>query len=221
MDRYARRRAEMVEHDIAARGVADARVLAAMRAVPREAFVPEALREQACADRPLPIGADQTISQPYIVARMAEALQLRGGERVLEIGSGSGYAAAVLARLAAEVHTVERIAMLAERAQRTLAALQVDRVQVHVGDGTLGWPAAAPYDAIVVTAAGPRVPPALRAQLAPGGRLVMPVGETRYWQELLRLTRGRDDDSPDAQERLGAVAFVPLVGAQGWEDGGV
>jgi len=221
MDRYARRRAEMVEHDIAARGVADARVLAAMRAVPREAFVPEALREQACADRPLPIGADQTISQPYIVARMAEALQLRGGERVLEIGTGSGYAAAVLARLAAEVHTVERIAMLAERAQRTLAALQVDRVQVHVGDGTLGWPAAAPYDAIVVTAAGPRVPPALRAQLAPGGRLVMPVGETRYWQELLRLTRGRDDDSPDAQERLGAVAFVPLVGAQGWEDGGV
>lgn len=217
MDRYARRRAEMVEHDIAARGVADARVLAAMRAVPREDFVPEALREQACADHPLPIGADQTISQPYMVARMAEALQLRGGERVLEIGTGSGYAAAVLARLAAEVHTVERIAVLAERARRTLAALQVANVQVHMGDGTLGWPAAAPYDAIVVTAAGPRLPPALRAQLAPGGRLVMPVGSTRLWQDLVRLTRADASGAPDHEERLGAVAFVPLLGAQGWD----
>lgn len=217
MDRFAARRAEMVDRDIAARGVDDARVLAAMRAVPRERFVPDSRRDEACADHPLPIGDGQTISQPYIVARMSAALQLRGGERVLEIGTGSGYAAAVLARLAAEVHTVERIPALAERARRTLATLGVDRVQVHVGDGTLGWPAAAPYDAIVVTAAGPRVPEALRAQLAPGGRLVMPVGETRSWQDLLRLTRARDAGEADRRELLCTVAFVPLLGAQGWE----
>lgn len=217
MDRCAARRAEMVDRDIAARGVDDARVLAAMRAVPRERFVPDHRRDEACADHPLPIGEGQTISQPYIVALMSAALQLRGDERVLEIGTGSGYAAAVLARLAAEVHTVERIPALAERARRTLAALAVARVQVHVGDGTLGWPAAAPYDAIVVTAAGPRVPEALRAQLAPGGRLVMPVGASQGWQDLLRLTRARDAGAADRSELLCTVAFVPLLGAQGWD----
>lgn len=218
MDRFRARRCEMVDRDIAARGVRDPRVLAAMRAVPRERFVPEARRDEACADHPLPIGAGQTISQPYIVALMSEALQLRGHERVLEIGTGSGYAAAVLARLAAEVHSVERIPGLAEGARRVLAALGVANVQVHVGDGTLGWPAAAPYDAIVVTAAGPQLPPALRAQLAPGGRLVMPVGASHGWQDLLRLTRAAGDgsDAPDRLERLCSVAFVPLLGAQGW-----
>ena len=218
MDRFTVRRAEMVEHDIAARGVRDARVLAAMRAVPREDFVPTSRRDEACADHPLPIGAGQTISQPYIVALMSEALQLHGPERVLEIGTGSGYAAAVLGRLAAEVHTVECIPELAERARRQLAALGVANVQVHVGDGTLGWPAAAPYDAIVVTAAGPQVPPALKAQLAPGGRLVMPVGLQHGWQDLVRVTRGAADEF--STETLCTVAFVPLVGAQGWHGEG-
>lgn len=217
MDDWAQRRAEMVERDIAARGVRDARVLEAMRAVPRERFVPERRLDEACADHPLPIGAGQTISQPYIVALMSEALQLQGGERVLEIGTGSGYAAAVLSRLAREVHTVERIAALAEAAQRALAELAADNVQVHIGDGSLGWPAAAPYDAIAVTASGPRIPPALRAQLVPGGRLVMPVGGSHGAQELLRLTRSRGDGDEDHIDALCGVAFVPLLGAQGWD----
>lgn len=215
MDAWSTCRAEMVERDIAARGVRDARVLQAMRAVPRERFVPEHRLEEACADHPLPIGAGQTISQPYIVALMSEALQLSGGERVLEIGTGSGYAAAVLSRLAREVHTIERIPALAAQAQRMLAELQVANVQVHVGDGSLGWPAAAPYDAIVVTAAGPRIPAALREQLAPLGRLVMPVGRHHGAQELLRLTRARDDGEDDRIDALCSVAFVPLLGAQG------
>lgn len=216
MEDWSTRRAVMVERDIAARGVRDTRVLQAMRAVPRERFVPQRRAHEACDDRPLPIAAGQTISQPYIVALMSEALQLQGDERVLEIGTGSGYAAAVLALLAREVHTVERIAELAEAAQRTLAELQVANVQVHIGDGSLGWPSAAPYDAITVTAAGPRIPPALREQLAPGGRLVMPVGRQHGAQELLRLTRARGDDDDDRTEVLCGVAFVPLLGAQGW-----
>ena len=145
---------------------------------------------------------------------MSEALQLRGGERVLEIGTGSGYAAAVLGRLAKEVHTVERHAVLAEGAAAALAALGVDNVQVHTADGTLGWPAAAPYDAIVVTAAGPEVPVALLAQLAVGGRLVMPVGEREGAQWLLRLTRVNEHET--RREELMGVRFVPLTGAQGW-----
>ncbi|HPO17985.1 MAG TPA: protein-L-isoaspartate(D-aspartate) O-methyltransferase [Rubrivivax sp.] len=219
MDAWSTRRTAMVERDIAARGVRDERVLQAMRAVPRERFVPEHRLEEACADHPLPIGAGQTISQPYIVALMSEALQLHGGERVLEIGTGSGYAAAVLSRLAREVHTVERIAGLAEAARRMLAELQAANVQVHIGDGSLGWPAAAPYDAIVVTAAGPRIPAALREQLAPLGRLVMPVGRSHGAQELLRLTRARGDGDDDRIEALCGVAFVPLLGAQGWDAG--
>lgn len=219
MDAWSTRRAEMVERDIAARGVRDARVLQAMRTVPRERFVPERRLEEACADHPLPIGAGQTISQPYIVALMSEALQLQGSERVLEIGTGSGYAAAVLSRLAREVHTVERIAGLAEAARRLLAELQAANVQVHTGDGSLGWPAAAPYDAIVVTAAGPRIPPALREQLTPLGRLVMPVGRSRGAQELLRLTRAPGGGDDDRTEVLCGVAFVPLLGAQGWNGG--
>jgi protein-L-isoaspartate(D-aspartate) O-methyltransferase len=207
---------EMVERDIAGRGVRDVHVLEAMRTVPREAFVPASWREQAYDDRPLPIDAGQTISQPYIVALMCEALQLTGDERVLEIGTGSGYAAAVLSRLAAQVDTVERIAELAEGAARVLSELNVSNVRVHCADGTLGWPDAAPYDAITVTAGGPVVPHALLAQLAPGGRLVMPVGSNRGWQDLVRVTRAGPDDF--RTESLCEVAFVPLMGTQGWPE---
>lgn len=213
VDSPAEARAAMVARDIAARGVRDARVLAAMRAVPREAFVPGDLRRHAYDDRALPIGCAQTISQPFIVARMCEALGLAGTEHVLEVGTGSGYAAAVLARLAAHVDSVERIEALATAATRALAAQGVGNVAVHVGDGSLGWPAGAPYDAIVVTAAGPEVPASLLAQLAEGGRLVMPVGD-RGWQQLLRVTRlGKGGLRTEALED---VAFVPLVGAEGW-----
>jgi protein-L-isoaspartate(D-aspartate) O-methyltransferase len=207
---------EMVERDIASRGVRDVHVLEAMRTVPREAFVPASWREQAYDDRPLPIDAGQTISQPYIVALMCEALQLTGDERVLEIGTGSGYAAAVLSRLAAQVDTVERIAELAEGAARVLSELNVSNVRVHCAEGTLGWPDAAPFDAITVTAGGPVVPPALLAQLAPGGRLVMPVGSNRGWQDLVRVTRAGPDDF--RTESLCEVAFVPLMGTQGWPE---
>ncbi len=210
----AQRRAAMVRTQIEARGVRDARVLQAMREVPRERFVAAGWEPEACDDRPLPIAAGQTISQPYIVAFMAEALQLRGDERVLEIGTGSGYAAAVLARLAREVHSVERIAELAEGAARALAAQGATNVRVHCADGTLGWPDAAPYDAIVVTAAGPDVPAALVEQLAPAGRLVMPVGGRDGTQQLVRLTRRGAHEVH--RETLMGVRFVPLTGAQGW-----
>ena len=213
-EEFARRRAAMVREQIEARGVRDARVLQAMRELPRERFVRPGWEAEAYDDNPLPIAAGQTISQPYLGAFMSEALQLRGGERVLEIGTGSGYAAAVLGRLAKEVHTVERHAVLAEGAAAALAALGVDNVQVHTADGTLGWPAAAPYDAIVVTAAGPEVPVALLAQLAVGGRLVMPVGEREGAQWLLRLTRVNEHET--RREELMGVRFVPLTGAQGW-----
>jgi protein-L-isoaspartate(D-aspartate) O-methyltransferase len=207
-------RAEMVARDIAGRDVRDERVLDAMRAVPREVFVPEAWRTHAFDDRPLPIEADQTISQPYIVALMAEALQLRGDEHVLEVGAGSGYAAAVLARLAARVDAVECVPLLAEGAARRLADLGVKNVQLHCADGSLGWPAGAPFDAISVAAGGPRVPSALREQLAVGGRLVMPVGAGRHGQDLVRVTRTREQGF--RTETLGQVSFVPLTGAQGW-----
>jgi protein-L-isoaspartate(D-aspartate) O-methyltransferase len=211
---FAARRQAMVAQQIEARGVTDARVLAAMRAVPREDFVSPGWQEEAYHDGPLPIEGEQTISQPYIVALMAEALQLKGDERVLEIGTGSGYAAAVLSRLAAEVHSVECIPVLADLAAKRLAALGCANVVVHRADGSLGWPDAAPYDAIVVTAAGPDVPPALKAQLKVGGRLVMPVGERHGPQDLLRLTRAGAHD--EQQEVLLPVRFVPLTGKQGW-----
>jgi protein-L-isoaspartate(D-aspartate) O-methyltransferase len=211
-------RARMVERQIAARGVRDPAVLAAMRSVPRERFLPSHLEEFAYQDSPLPIEQGQTISQPFIVALMTEALQLRPGDRVLEIGTGSGYAAAVLARVAREVYTVERHAELAESARIRLRELGFDTVFVRHGDGTLGWPEHAPYDAIVVAAGvaagGPRVPEALLAQLAPGGRLVIPVGEEKA-QELVRVTRRADGTFE--HEELGGVRFVPLIGAEGWE----
>ncbi len=208
-------RQDMVERQLAARGISDPRVLAAMREVPREAFVPERLAEFSYEDTPLPIEEGQTISQPYIVAAMAEALELRPEDRVLEIGAGSGYAAAVLSRVGREVWAVERHPELARLAAERLARLGYDNAHVLEGDGTLGLPEHAPYDAIVVAAGGPEVPPALREQLAVGGRLVIPVSEDPRLQTLVRVRRRADGFD---HEDLGAVRFVPLVGAQGWSE---
>jgi len=207
-------RERMVARDIAGRDVHDERVLAAMRKVAREAFLPESLREYAYEDTPLSIGSGQTISQPYIVAFMIEALQLNGGEKVLEIGTGSGYAAAVLAEIAGDVTTVERLRPLADRAAEIFAQLGYRHIHVQRGDGTRGWPADAPYDAIVVTAGGPQVPEALKEQLAIGGRLVIPVGAGQESQELLRVTRRSATEF--GVEEIGGVRFVPLIGEQGW-----
>jgi protein-L-isoaspartate(D-aspartate) O-methyltransferase len=210
----AEARERMVQHQIVGRGVQDPAVLSAMRKVPREAFVPRHLARRAHADEPLPIGGGQTISQPYIVALMTEALRLRPEDRVLEIGTGSGYAAAVLAEIAAEVYTIERLAGLAEPARQRLAERGYANVRVRHGDGSLGWAEHAPYDAIVVTAGGPQVPRSLLAQLALGGRLVMPVGSTPRMQRLVRVVR--TGESAYEREDLGDVAFVPLIGAEGW-----
>jgi protein-L-isoaspartate(D-aspartate) O-methyltransferase len=211
---FASLREEMVERDIAARGVHDELVLGAMRKVPRELFLPKNLREFAYEDLPLPIAGEQTISQPYIVAFMAESLLLKGGEKILEIGSGSGYAAAVLSEIAAQVYTVERLGQLADKAAATLADLGYNNVRVLHGDGTRGWLEHAPYDAIVVAAGGPQVPGSLKAQLKIGGRLVIPVGADQRIQELVRVTRVsvnkyRSEDVAD-------VRFVPLIGEEGW-----
>ncbi len=211
---FARRRLRMVESQIARRGVRAAHVLSAMGAVPRESFVPKHLREAAYDDTALPLAEGQTISQPYIVALMTQALELEGGERVLEIGTGSGYAAAVLSRIAREVYTVERVGSLAKESAATLAQLGYSNVHVRHGDGTLGWPEHAPYDAIVVAAGGPDVPESLEAQLIIGGRLVIPVGADRHRQELVRMVRLSADEYTTQQ--LASVRFVPLLGAHGW-----
>jgi protein-L-isoaspartate(D-aspartate) O-methyltransferase len=211
---FAAQREEMVEKTIRARGVRSDQVLDAILRVPREKFLPEHLREFAYDDSPLPIGEEQTISQPYIVAFMLEALALQGGERVLEIGTGSGYAAAVLSRIAGEVYTVERIGQLAEKAAATLADLGYDNVYVLHDDGSKGWPEHAPFDAIMVSAGGPKVPDALKLQLRVGGRLVMPVGNDPHVQELVRVTRISEQDFK--REDLADVRFVPLIGAEGW-----
>jgi protein-L-isoaspartate(D-aspartate) O-methyltransferase len=209
-------RDRMVRHQIEGRGVRDPRVLAAMREVPREAFVPPGLQEFAYEDSPLPIEAGQTISQPFIVAEMIESLELRGGERVLDIGTGSGYAAAVLARIAGEVYSVERHAELVELARARFAELGIHNVHVLHGDGTLGWPEHAPYDAVVAAAGGPDVPSALRDQLKVGGRLVIPIGPTPREQKLIRETKVASRKM--SRTDLGGVRFVPLVGAAGWPD---
>lgn len=214
MSDFAARRERMVRAHLEGRGIRDARVLDAFRRVPRESFVAPEHADAAYDDAPLSIGRGQTISQPFLVAEMLDALRLGGVERALEIGTGSGYSAALLACLAAEVETIERDEELARRAAERLAQLGFERVLARVGDGTLGSPERAPFDAIVVTAGGPSVPPALLAQLAPGGRLVMPVGEHRTFQRLVRVTRG--EDGAFATEDLGRVRFVPLIGAQGW-----
>jgi protein-L-isoaspartate(D-aspartate) O-methyltransferase len=207
-------RKKMVEHQIHSRGVRDPLVLSAMGAVPREAFLPASMQEFAYDDCPLPIDAEQTISQPYIVAFMVEALNLKGGERVLEIGTGSGYAAAVLSRIAKQVFTVERIPQLAEKSAAALADLGYTNVVVRHGDGTLGWAEFAPFDAIIVAAGGPKVPDSLRHQLKIGGRLVIPVGKNQRDQELVRVTRV--SESRYESEDIADVRFVPLIGKEAW-----
>lgn len=211
---FSKLRSDMVEHHIASRGVRAEEVLDAMRKVPREAFLPDRMREFAYDDEPLAIAADQTISQPYIVALMTEALALKGGERVLEIGTGSGYAAAVLAEIAGQVYTVERIEQLAEEAALKLTELGYKNVHVRHADGTLGWPEHAPYDAIIVAAGGPEIPGTLKRQLKVGGRLVIPVGANPRAQELVRVTRSAEDKF--TTEDIADVRFVPLVGKEGW-----
>ena len=208
-------RNEMVSRQIEARGVTDPRVSSAMRVVPREVFVPEEFRHQAYDDTPLPIGEGQTISQPYVVALMVEALDLEGHERVLEVGAGSGYAAAVLGRVAREVHAIETHRSLADGARERLEAIGYDNVHVHWADGTQGWAVHAPFDAILVSAGSPEVPRSLLTQLAIGGRLVIPVGRDLTVQELLRVHRTGEDVYE--RESLGAVQFVPLIGSEGWD----
>ena len=212
---YSKLRKQMVQHQIAARGLQSENVLNAMRNVPRELFLPKGQRRLAYDDGPLPIGRGQTISQPFIVAYMTEALGLKGGEKVLEIGTGSGYAAAVLAEIVANVYTIERIDGLAIMARKILAELDYQNVHVRQGDGTLGWPEQAPFDGIVVTAGGPDVPDTLKLQLRTGGHLVIPVGTSTWYQELVRVTRVSADEFET--EDLVPVRFVPLIGAEGWD----
>jgi protein-L-isoaspartate(D-aspartate) O-methyltransferase len=202
----------MVMQQLMKRGIKDERVLRAMRDIPRHLFVPARHQAMAYEDMPLPIGHEQTISQPLMVAVMTEALRLQGHERVLEVGTGSGYQAAVLSRLASVVLSIERIAELAAQARITLAMVRVMNVHVLVGDGSLGLPEHGPYDAIVVTAAAPKIPSALVDQLKPDGRLVIPVG-ARNEQTLVRITRAHNGAQV---ERLGGCRFVPLIGQQGW-----
>ncbi|MDD1660435.1 MAG: protein-L-isoaspartate(D-aspartate) O-methyltransferase [Methanomicrobiales archaeon] len=212
-DEYQEERARMVENQIAARGVRDPRVLAAIREVPRHLFVPGTIRSAAYQDRPLPIGSGQTISQPYIVALMTELLEPSPGDTVLEIGAGSGYQAAILGRLVARVITIDRLPEIAATAREHLQQLGITNVEVEVGDGTLGFPAQAPYQGILVTAATPEIPAPLLAQLADGGRLVAPVGG-RDVQELIRVRKKGDQV---VREYHGSVCFVPLIGEFGWK----
>lgn len=213
MNKYERERKRMVNTQIVRRGLRDPRLLVAFESVPRHLFVPEEYRYAAHDDSPLPIGFSQTISQPYIVALMTDLLRLKGDERVLEIGTGSGYQAAILGMMAGDVHTVEYVPELAAGADKLLKELGMDNVHVHFGDGSLGWPEAAPYAGILVAAAAPQIPRALLEQLEDGGRLVLPVG-------------GRGMQNLEVWERKGktfeskvetAVAFVPLRGEQGWD----
>ncbi len=213
MSNYQKQRERMVQTQLAARGIRDARVLEAMEKVPRHLFVEEAMQEQAYSDHPLPIGEKQTISQPYIVALMTEALELKGHEKVLELGTGSGYQAAILAELAERVFTIERIPNLAYRANQILQKLGYKNVIVRVTDGTLGWPEESPFDAILVTAGAPNIPQTLVDQLAMGGRLLIPIGD-RLSQELMRVERTPDGIT---KSTLGGVRFVDLVGKWAWE----
>ncbi|MFH1078806.1 MAG: protein-L-isoaspartate(D-aspartate) O-methyltransferase [Pseudomonadota bacterium] len=217
MDRYAKQRTRMVDTQIRARGVKDVQLLKVMQAIPRHLFVEEAMMDQAYNDNPLPIGEKQTISQPYIVALMTEALFLTGKDKVLEIGTGSGYQTAILAQLADRVFSIERIASLAGRARKMLDYLKTFNVAIRVGDGTYGWKEEAPFDAILVTAGAPKVSSLLVAQLSLGGRLVIPVG-SRSMQTLLRVTRLSEDVHDIRKEDLGGCRFVDLIGEHGWEN---
>lgn len=211
---FEARRASMVDYQLIARGIESPHVLAAMEQVAREQFVPDNMREHAYEDGPMPIGSGQTISQPYIVALMAEALELQGGEKLLDIGTGSGYAAAVLACIASKVFSVEWVPELADKAAKTLASEGFDNVEVRCGDGTLGWPEHQPYDGIIVAAGAPVVPDELKRQLAIGGHLVIPIGSEHSAQTLLCITRLAEEDF--RTEELGGVRFVPLLREQGW-----
>lgn len=204
----------MVENQIIRRGVSDERVLDAMRRIPRHLFVGEDLYHEAYDDNPLPIGSGQTISQPYIVALMTSWLDLAGTEKVLEIGTGSGYQAALLAALAGEVHSIERIPRLAEKASMVLEQLGFNNIQIHIGDGSLGWPEEAPYDRIIATAAAPEVPDVYEQQLKPGGKMIIPVGSR--WRQMLELWQKSEDGV--IKEEVLPVVFVPLLGAKGWQD---
>jgi protein-L-isoaspartate(D-aspartate) O-methyltransferase len=214
--RFEAERQVMVEKQLRPRGIHDERVLEAMASVPRHEFLPEAQMHLSYADRALPIGAWETISQPYIVAVMTQAADVHPGDRVLEIGTGAGYQAAVLAHLGAEVHTIERNPELAEEAAERLERLGYDDVEVVTGDGSRGYPACAPYDAILVTAASPRAPQALVDQLAEGGRLVIPVGD-RHEQQLELIVKA---DGEIRRRALDSCQFVPLLGKEGWSEAG-
>lgn len=209
---YRAARASLIDH--LSSEIRDRRVLEAMARIPRERFVPPEERHLAYEDRPLPIGLEQTISQPFIVALMTQALELTGREKVLEIGAGSGYQAAILAELAGQVITVERLPSLADAARTVLGNLGYQNVVVHLAGETLGWPDEVPYDAIIATAAAPAVPPELVAQLAIGGRLVIPVG-SRYVQQLYKITR---QEKKDKIQDLGGCCFVPLIGKGAWDE---
>ncbi len=209
----------MVERDLVARGIRDPRVLQAMGSVPREEFVAADLRRLAYEDAALPIEEGQTISQPYIVALMAEALELRGDETVLDVGTGSGYAAAVLSRIVPRVYTIERHRRLVELARRRFVELGYDNIESRHGDGSLGWPERAPFDAIVVAAGGPEIPAPLLEQLRAGGRMILPVGPRRHAQRLVRVRRAATGPGYEAEE-LEPVRFVPLLGAAGWRESG-
>jgi len=210
---YTQARERMVQDQLAARGITDARVLAVMGRVPRHAFVEDYLRDQAYEDYPLPIGENQTISQPYMIAIMAQVLQIEQTERILEIGTGSGYFSAILAELGAMVYSVERLESLASHARATLQTLGYRNVFIDVGDGSLGWPDHAPFDAVVVGSAAPCLPRPLLSQLMPGGRLVLPMGE----EELQTLVRVSTEPSGLREEYFGECRFVKLRGQYGWE----
>jgi len=212
-DIYARARQMMIDTQLVPRGIKQKEVLHAMFTVPRHIFVEDGLYSQAYSDFPLPIGEKQTISQPYMVALMTESLGLTGKEKVLEIGTGSGYQTAILSFLAEKIYSIERISTIASRARRTLDALHCSNVIVRVGDGTLGWPEEAPFDAIIAAAASPRVPQAYIDQLRLGGRLIMPVG-TEDSQELIRITKKENNI---VKEVLGGCRFVKLIGKDGWQ----
>jgi protein-L-isoaspartate(D-aspartate) O-methyltransferase len=213
---FAAMRTNMVMTQLKERGIRDTAVLQAMNTVPREAFVRGEHKELAYQDSPLPIPANQTISQPYVVALMLSLLDLKPEHRVLEIGTGSGYAAAILSRIVRAVYTIERHQELVDYAQECLQAVGGDNIFIRHGDGTEGWPEHAPYNGIIVAAGGPVIPNALRRQLAIGGRLIMPVGKKQRRQELIRLTRISEDQF--RRKNFGPVAFVPLVGSEGWPE---
>jgi protein-L-isoaspartate(D-aspartate) O-methyltransferase len=212
--KYERQREEMVRQQIAARGITDLEVLAAFRKVPRHLFVSEALKDQAYGDYPLPIGERQTISQPYIVAEMTQALELKEDDRVLEIGTGSGYQAAILAEVAYRVYTIERIRSLYVQARKLLDKLHYHNIVMRCSDGTSGWQDESPFDAIMVTAGAPDVPEKLLDQLAEGGRLVVPIGN-QHSQDLIKYTK---DKNGVHKSNLGGCRFVKLIGAHGWKE---